>query len=257
MPCITVTLGDLVLEDLAASDPDAVANVWSWTALDGWWENARPRMSRFPRRHHHGDHTFGRSYEPRAMTLAGFVNTGRDATRYYTALERIQTTADLVSSSGTLTVAEPIDPKFATVVLVDRPRVRRIGKYAGIEFEIPLLAPDPRKYGTTLHSATASGTHTNAGTAPSDPTMTVLGAATNPQWTLSGDLVKFTYSLAGGATLVVDFDDRTAIVDGSTDIKADLDVTTSPGWFTLAPGANVVAYSGGGTATLAFRDAWF
>lgn len=254
MSATTITLGSLTINDTSTATADADGNVWTWSELAGWFGNPAPVYSSFDRGGSKGLHTFGRRYQGRPMTLTGFVRCGSQ-TKLFAAMDTLESTFDLVASSGTLTVNEPT-PKQATVILNGSPDVHVTGGTAGVRFQVPLLAPDPRKYSTTLHSA-AVGSHTNAGNAPTAPTMTVVGAATNPQWTLSGALVKFDYSLAGGATLVVNFDTRTAVVDGTTDIRADLNASTEPGWFQLAAGANTVAYSGGGTATLAFRDAWY
>ena len=103
-------------------------------------------------------------------------------------------------------------------------------------------------------------TVTNAGTfeAGTEPKLTVTGPATGPIAISNGSpakTVKVDTALGSGETLVVDFTAgvRTVTVNGQSRYDL-LDSTTQ--WWALAPGANLVTYSGGGTASLDHRNAW-
>lgn len=125
-----------------------------------------------------------------------------------------------------------------------------------------LWAPDPRIYqrlasdGSHSAALTASTSVTNDGNFETLPTVNVTGPA-GPGFSLScgGKDLTISHSLGSGDVMGIDFRDKTVTVNG---VSIYGDVTSTPDqWWSLAPGANTVAYSGGGTTPLIFwRDAF-
>jgi hypothetical protein len=146
-------------------------------------------------------------------------------------------------------------------------------------------AADPRWYSDTEHSAGFTlGTATtgrsynksfnygyggagssgtvqidNAGNFLTRPNLTINGPVTNPFFEniTAGKTITFTITLALGESLVVNFDARTVLLNGT----ASRYFTKSGDWWELAAGINDVrfgasAFDAAATATLYWRDAW-
>lgn len=133
-----------------------------------------------------------------------------------------------------------------------------------VRFQLPLLAVDPRRYSTTEDTLTvapgATGTATNAGDVATRPTAIISGPVDTPTLTneTTGEELSFDLVLAAGEELEVDFDLRTATVDGVT---ARPYLVAGYRWWELAPGDTTVALdavSSSGTAglELRWRSAW-
>jgi len=151
-------------------------------------------------------------------------------------------------------------------------------------FTIGLVAPDPRKYGTTLHTATATQASaaaglappltppftlpagappmavacTNAGSFETRPTVTITGPITAPAVVnqTTGQAVSFTgMTLAASDQLVVDLSAKQTYLNG---VYRTADIGSS--WWVLQPGTTTVQVTGtgatGSTMTVAWRDAW-
>lgn len=97
-------------------------------------------------------------------------------------------------------------------------------------------------------------TVTNNGTYYTAPTLTVSGPATNPAaLSIAGYRLTINTAVPSGSTLVVDTGAKTVLLNGV--LRMDL-IDNASTWPLLTPGANAVVYVGGGTATLAYRDAY-
>lgn len=101
----------------------------------------------------------------------------------------------------------------------------------------------------------------NAGNFATRPVATILGPAVNPvvQNVTTGQWVKFLTTLTGSDTLVVDFDARTVILNGSASRYSTM--TSDSQWWELAPGTSQIvfsadAYQAAALLTLAWRSAW-
>jgi hypothetical protein len=95
---------------------------------------------------------------------------------------------------------------------------------------------------------------TNAGDYETEPTLTVVGVSTNPVGLRIGTRTLVIESaLTGSETLVVDTSAKTVTINGIS--RLDVLGNTSQ-WPELAPGANSVVYTGGGTASLSHRAAY-
>lgn len=106
-----------------------------------------------------------------------------------------------------------------------------------------------------LPAAGFSTTVTNAGDYETEPTLTVTGpGATSPiTLTIGGRALVVETAVGSGQTLVVDAHAKTVTLNGVS--RLDL-LANSSQWPELAPGANSVGYSGGGTASLSHQAAY-
>lgn len=153
-----------------------------------------------------------------------------------------------------------------------------------VEFTVPLVAPDPRKYSTVLHSASSTQAATAAGLAPpltppftlpagappmyvacvnggsfeTRPTVTINGPISGPAVVnvTTGQAVSFSgLTLAATDVLAVDFSARQALLNG---VYRPADIASS--WWVMPPGSTTVQVTGtastGAQMTVAWRDAW-
>lgn len=108
--------------------------------------------------------------------------------------------------------------------------------------------------GALPSSGAASVTLTNLGNWGSPPTVTVAGSATGPITVgLGTKVVQVDTALGSGETLVLDFLAKTATINGLD--RRDLLAGTTQ-WWKLPPGASLVNYSGGGTASIKHRHSY-
>lgn len=145
---------------------------------------------------------------------------------------------------------------------------------ANVSFQVPLLAPDPRRYSTTLTQDTqlsCSGTTddktmVNNGDRPSPFLATIIGDGVNPyirsETVIGNPFVQANVTMVGGDVLIIDMAQLTATLNG-------LDVSTllsgpaagPPAWWALPAGSSIVRLgraSGSGTlvAEVDYRDSY-
>lgn len=256
MTCTTVTLGGLVID---CDTEDANGITWTWTRIDGW-EPPDLRADVLTLAGQDGE-VFGEwRHRGRALVLAGVAHKEGAVypfeTEYWLAFNSLAAASNLVSGTGTLTVDEPT-PKQMTVKRQGRPRMRPFqGRFAVMEWEIPLIASDWRKYGTTLNSDSSSPVN-NGGNARSTPVVVITGASTTPRITNTTDdskYVEVATSLTGGQTLTLDMQNRTATHSANGNV--DSLIAAGSRWWDLLPGDNTVTLTGGGTFAVQYRDAY-
>jgi hypothetical protein len=103
------------------------------------------------------------------------------------------------------------------------------------------------------------GTVTNSGNRPAPAIITIDGPVTDPRITNDtlGLTLSFVITLSGTDSLVIDLGSRTAILNGTTNVRGTL---IDPTWWLLAPGDNSITYTAGsGTGSnlnITFRSAW-
>lgn len=231
--------------------PDADGALWTCGEIVGW-DSPPMRLQGLPPTGRHGQVAGQSLYGPRALVIPGTcavdTRAAQEVARY-----KLAAATNLLGPTGTLVVNE-VAPKQAAVMRSGNLRMKDWPGAHAFEFEAPLLAPDPRKLSTTLTTAAIAATVTNAGTFDTWPVLTVVGSAAGPiQVTKGGKTVRLNGALTGGQTLVADFATATVTINGVA--RNDV-VDSATVWWSLAAGANVVTYSGGGTASLAFRSAW-
>lgn len=253
---MTVRLGAITF---ANGLPDADGDRFKLTELDGW---EFPEVDvEFSERHGDGLYVARRRLRGRPITLSGSAvpQTGPVSTSRTWRLRKklAQVCDDLVRANGTLFVDEPalgFGPLQADVLLAERLRVRRLGPYA-IEFEIPLLAPDPRKYSQTLKAQAINSVATaitNAGGFPTPLTATLDVAASNVWVQNNSDgNRRVTLNGAVAAGTVIDFAARTVTTAGGANVYSLVDPASK--WFELRAGSNTIQTSG--SWTIRWRDA--
>lgn len=254
---IPVQIGTLLL-DCATVDADGVR--WHWRDIDGW-ESAEVDSSWGAKAGQSGVFPESVLYGGRPMVLSGFAEVVTIAVPFVESYEKAERklalATDLVDTApGLLVVSEQPTPKQALVYRNGRLRNRPHAKRRLMEFQVPILAPDHRKYATAT-TAIVAGVNTNNGTKLTPPTITVTGAAAGPvrvtNATDDGKYVQVNTALLGGQVLTIDMADWTANVDG---VNADNLIDGASRWFDLLPGANTLSLTGGGTLGGTFRHAY-
>ncbi len=247
---VVVTLGALTINDDVA---DANGATWYLDAIEGWDSpelrlllNALPGEDR---------QSIGPVfYNARALSLVGQCKTPTEAA-FWLSKTKLMGATNLTNTAGTLTLTETTTKKIS-VHRGGRVLMKPLFNLLAFDFEIPLLAPDPRILANTATTLAGAGTATNTGNFKASPTLTVTGAAAGPiviANTTAGKTITITTSVPGGQQLVVDFKARTILLNGVN--RYDL-VAATPQWFDIAPGANTITYSGGGTPSLSWNDSW-
>lgn len=283
---MTATLDALTLVD----DPTGTDPQMKLMSIDGWY-SAPPvetTIDSIPL----ADGGFDSpSYRrPRKISLNGMVTASSAALAKAAAWRTIAGLAP-TGNAMLLTVTDELGPLTTQVRLDTAPQVV---PYTGRTafFQIPLVAPDPRKYGP-LHSSTigigsvaatdgmafplfAPGyldfgafTATNAlsvsntGTAPTWPTFLVRGSFDSAGFTITsngGDVITFGRSVSPGSTLTISpYAGGRATVDGS-----DQSVFLNATWSPIPPGGTRTysIFAGGSTdvnaaMTVNYREAWW
>lgn len=188
-----------------------------------------------------------------------------------------------------LVVEEDGETRFALVEPTDRPEIEATTP-TDAEWHLTLRAPDHRKYDLAERTAstglpasmgglrvpvrvpvriTSSGSSgrlsaRNAGTAPTAPTITIVGPVFEPRVDLitTGQSLRFTTDVQAGHTLTIDCARGTVLLDGTVSRRVDLrPESTSPSAVFLAPGSNELTFrarssTGGAQMSIRWRDAY-
>lgn len=250
MAAVVVTLGSITLGNDVA---DANGAIWHVSEIDGW-DAPDLRATVLSLAGEDREAMGPVLYKGRALSLKGTCVTPTDAA-FWASRTALATATLLTTSSGLLTVAETTTKKIS-VYRAGRVLMRPLGGLRGFEFEVPLMAPDPRILANTATTITAAGTATNTGNFKASPVLTVTGSAAGPiviANTTAGKTVTISTSVPAAQLLVVDFKARTILLNGVN--RYDL-VASTPQWFDIAPGNNTITYSGGGTIALTWNDSW-
>ena len=273
---IEARLGSLTFRrhDSAA---DADGDRFILGALDGI-ESPEVDLVLAPRQPH-GSYIGRARYGPRSVYLKGHA-VASSMDNLWRTRRKLAAASDLVVASGTFFVDEP-SPSAPVQMSVRRlePIVLRPVSPIAVEFEIPLVAPDPRKLAQTLSQATAvagSGTAsittvaTNAGNFPTTWSVAVtIGAG---GWA-GGDLTIFNSTtgtqvklvglpaLGAGDVITIDQAARTVVSIGADRFAYIDPAPANRGWVDLPPGNNTVGITRTNaanpmTAVWSFRSAW-
>jgi hypothetical protein len=281
----TVYLG---AQQLAGTDGSGVS--WDVQTLTGWYDSAAPTLRVAQREADHGGWGGGSWLTPRVLMLGVHLSAATpDA--IVSALDVLGAAASLDASPLRLVEASGLDRTI---------QVRRNGEVlttwdgiggTAVAVSIPLIAADPRKYGTLPYSSSTmppsssgglilpatlpaafdavvdSGQIScgNAGTIGSRPLLRITGPCTTPQVTLQlpdGSVQQLIYqgSLLAGEYLDLDCDAHTATADGTASRRGLITGT----WLELPPGSSAgcsaafrVDTSGAGCQlTMTWYDAW-
>ncbi|KPM55729.1 hypothetical protein ACG83_10650 [Frankia sp. R43] len=260
---------------------DEAGVAWTWQGLNAW-DGPATAGTVAQRSGDHGGWAGPQYYAPRTLTLRVSADAPSQSAR--DAARARMRGAVPVNALTTLRYDEPV-PKQC--------QVRRSGSLAEVcptltsaDFEIGLVAPDPRWYGAELHETSIPAVNTvsaagislpitppftfaeappggsvtvvNAGTFESRPVVTLTGAIASPAITHLGSGAQVSFpglELVAGDVLVLDLDLRQATYNGAFRAASPLS-----GWWVLSPGENSLRLDGAsdGTAvmTVTWRDAW-
>lgn len=275
----TPALGAGPATDLELGAQDAFGTWWllkSWSGLDG------PSVAgqTVQKSGDHGAVATPQWYGPRTVTLTVQATARTQALRDVARAQLQQ--AIPISDLATLRWDEPVPVQLG--VRRSGPIVETYSTLTDAVFSIPLVAPDPRKYSTVLHQATATQASlavglappltppftlpagappmavscTNAGSFETRPVVTITGPITAPAVVnqVTGQAVSFPgLVLMATDVLAVDLNARSALLNG---VYRPAD--TSSSWWVMPPGTTGIRVTGtgstGSTMTVAWRDAW-
>jgi hypothetical protein len=231
------------VNDGVADDDDIT---WLITGLDGW-DSPEQRQSSVEPTSRHGARLSSSMLAARALTLKGLTKA-KTLAQYEASQAFLNGLLNNLWFDREMVVHEQT-VKTIYVVRGGAVRMNQVGVLA-YEWEMPLLANDPLKYGeevTVSIPAAATRTLTNLGNFPTERIVATTGG---------------TVILANGKTLraeaapastVFDFWNRTIEKTGVSHF--DKLLSTSE-WWDLQPGANSVVNTGSATASVTFRPAW-
>lgn len=284
---IPVTVEDLsvALDDWTGGATDSQGTMWRVTNFEGWWSSPKPRLALSNRGADHGAFDAPAYFEPRVMTLEGVAVSPNRATHLLARDIVVSVCAD-PAVLYPLVVTEPDRPirrclvrQSAEVKVADvSDRVCR--------WSMVLVAPDPFRYANaetavtlTLPSGADAGlslpftvpfiipmsgvgenraTVVNAGTFATRPTVVFQGPVTDPAIVnlTQGKTLAFNVTITSGQTLVVDFANRSVLLDGT--VSRAYTIAYGSAWWDLQPGSNDIQYAGvgSGTALLTYRSSW-
>lgn len=264
---------------------DANGVAWILKSVKGW--DGPPSVgSVIQRSADHGGWPAAQYYGPRLLTLTVFASAPNQALRDQAKEQLVQCVP--VSDLATFTYLEPT-PKQAAVRQVGGAQIgMTFPTLCDVEFSIPLVAPDPRKYSTTglIQTATlpapainpltlpvtlpigfpgatpaldSAVVCVNSGTFETRPGITFSGPIINPQIVnaATGQVISWTgLTLGASDQMVIDTDTRQSFLNGGF-LAADI----GSAWFVLEPGATPIYltggnFAGGASLTVAWRSAW-
>lgn len=247
-------------EDRVVFNTGAAGDGVEWVVSDlTGWDSAEVRAPAARRPADHGLFLSTFFHGGRVLELVGHVMAPTTALAYAakTALARLTN----IDRPLTLTVYEDRS-RIVTARRSDRLLLRQVDGY--VEFSIPLLAADPRKYAAELFELTADvGVDVvadNEGTMSTRASVTVTGPIATPllRNVTSGEELAVDVALDAGETLIVDFDLHAVSVGGVSRRSA---VLSGYRWWELAPGTNTLRLEAdtseaGASMALQWRSAW-
>lgn len=232
----------------------------------------------------HGDFFYGR----RPLTLSGIILNPASAADRNARQEKLSRATDAMRGDAVLTWTP--SGGVQQQIAVRRQQPLRVSGAWQKQFQISLVAADPRIYSSALHTSTVvtsagSGSAgrsyakgyaiaysavaplgqllvTNAGTATTYPVIRVYGPGNNPKIYnfTTGQMISLVYSLGSGDWLTVDTLNRTVLLNDTTSRYSAVDFLNTK-WFGMAAGVNDLriaydSYIAGSSMRVDWRDAW-
>lgn len=188
--------------------------LWRITELTGWWDPPQTRADDIERPFGDGEIPGTITYQSRRIRISGRVISKSHGYMH----EAMQRLAGLSFRKFSTLVVDGHGSTQSATVRVDGQVtfVPRTDKY--LQFEIPLLAVDPFKYGSSEAFSVASGSSSDVhhmGTVDSWPVVTVTGSMPDG-YSLSyrSQSVSVPMGLPSGVTHRIDFKNRRLYVNG-------------------------------------------
>lgn len=266
---------------------DSNGIAWCLQHVTGWDSPPTAVGQVLQRSADHGGYATAQYYAPRIVTLTLWASAPSQAAR--DAARALLQQAVPVSDLGTFTLNEPT-PKLAYVRRNAQAQVTEwCIDFFNVQFTIPLVAPDPRKYAITAQTVSSQTAPaplsplalpfpsgfpvtfpagvppgaqgivvTNAGSFETRPQLTVAGPVTSPAVVngATGQAITFTgLTLGAQDTLVINLDARQAYVNG---VFQPADPSSS--WWVLNPGTATIFLTGtnmtGSSISATWASAW-
>jgi hypothetical protein len=175
MATIACLKEDIFINNIPLNAIDSTGCTWLVTELDGWWgpppsvipEDERPYDE-------DGNYLTAGRFGPRTIEITGYIippatgNPAEDKLAVARARDRLVKSVDMIRKTGTFTVDEYSGAKQAEVQTLGRPLVNISGPANVLEYNIQLIASDPRKYSVRIDRNTGSITPIPGGGSP-DP----------------------------------------------------------------------------------------
>lgn len=231
---------------------------WWASALNGW-DSPDVRSASTPRPQDDGLFLPASRHGGRELELVGkIVAASRDAA--YAAKIRLAKLANLRKTLNLYVAEDRV--RLVTVTRTDRLLLAQRSRV--VDFSIPLIAGDPRKYAsspTVIDGEVGEDlVFENDGTIPTRPVAVVTGPVDVPALinVTTGEELVFDVTLDAGDELEVDFDLRTARSAGAS-FRAYL--ASGYRWWELAPGSSTIRLDAdtsgpGAGVTFTARSAW-
>jgi hypothetical protein len=261
---------------------DSNGTAWLVKKLEGW--DSPPAVGQVPQRSgDHGGWPTPQFYGPRVLTLTVMASAQSQALRDVARAQMQQVLP--ISDLATFVYNEPTPKQVSLRRNGGATVAETCPTLVDVEFKIPLICPDPRKYSTQTKTASVNATPTatygvsipasvpftlpaqapagsvavtNSGSFETRPLVTVTGPITGPTLTnvTSGQTVSYSQVILGSSdVLIVDMNARQGFFNGA--FRA-ADITSS--WWTLWPGSNAIqlggSTNGGSAMRIAWSDAW-
>lgn len=252
-----------------AANPDSNGVKWGLFDLDGWNNGVDVKPATYDRPFQDGATLDRFTYAARMLTLHGGLVAPTAALATAAVRELMQGTNPHDDNYGdalrTLSVV-PLDSAGLFQTMGFRrsgsPIIKPSQYGKAYEFQVPMIAPDPRKYAAAQSTATASPfsrpvSCTSLGNIDSFVQVVITGPITNPVVThnRTGWTWKANQVVPGGGGIGFD----TKLHTTGPYPRSVVDVASQ--WFPILPGVNLYTLSGSGTSgatamTVSWYDAW-
>lgn len=255
---IGIELGSAIIDEATA---DSQGNVYMWSKLDGWFDS--PQMSLITQqRSGLGLIQTVNDVGGRVLSLEGAIiaQGGKNGALNDSAFQSMAVFKAAIQAlfAPTLLVVHEGWSDLQALVWQTGPAHFDIdgsgGDLVAVRFQVPLIAPDPRRYaGFTVQNLTAgSNVVTNPGDLPTPVILTVVGAA-NPTFqntSITSEPELLYAGAAGGATVIINTDTED-VEENGVPHRSKLVVAQ---WWQLLPGANNILVSD--DCTIGFSGAY-
>lgn len=245
------------------NDPTDANYVGALTEVSGL-DSAEVRESAFDLTESDGA-THGSFYlSRRPIVLTGKVFNHTSILERNTRLDRARRASMCLRADGTLAWDVPIAPSGTVTLFVPVRRqqpFRESGAWVK-DFQIPLVSQYATIFGNTLKTVATGVATENQGNYPAYPLITITGASTNPTVSDGSRVFRTTgLTLAVGEAVRFDMLNHTGIftVGARTGQSANRYIDFALTQWPYLNGLNVVqsfSLTGGGTASIQYRDTW-
>lgn len=235
------------------------ATDYSVTRVEGLASPPDAREELIDKAIEHGSYQFAPFLKERVIIFEGFIAVA-DVTTLEARIASMKASFRNQLSAQPLYFRLPGQPQKRVYCTPKRRHFTMDNDYANgySEWAAEFTAGDPRLYADVEDSITGNGTATNDGDIGTYPIVTITGPATDPSITNSttSEELQINETLVGGDELIIDFLERTVVLNGTVSKYGSLEPTASD-FFDLEPGNNSIVYAGGGTMEMRWRSAWY